>query len=124
MKRSPLRRTTPMPRPTVPSLRRHRRLNPVSAKRRNEAPKRLWAIEEARYRDGDRCYAVGLLDHACTADVGLDAHEVIPRSVYPDAHLDPGNIRLVCRSAHQWIGDHPREAASLGLHGWAWELRQ
>lgn len=50
----------------------------------------------------------------------VDVHEVLTRarggSIY-----DPTNCLGVCRPCHDWIGDHPLEAAALGLvkHSWA-----
>ena len=120
MRRTPLNRGTSQLRRTGPPKRRTR-LRWVSDKRLGERDQRRWAIEEVRYRDGDRCAAIdaGLI-HVCSPGP-FDAHEVIPRSVWPGGHLVPSNIRLVCRRAHSWIGDHPREAWGLGLHGYAHE---
>jgi len=94
-----------------------------SAKRKAERARRLEVVDEVRRRDGDRCYAAAALP-ALTCRGPLDPHEVIPRSTRPGGHLDPGNVRLVCRGHHEWITDNPAAAASVGLHGWSWEHYQ
>lgn len=43
-----------------------------------------------------------------------DVHEVLARSA-GGSILDEANVLAVCRAAHVWIGDHPKEAITLGL---------
>lgn len=105
------------------ALPRSGRLPAMSSKRMGERDARRAAVAEVARRDGLRCAAVGLLEHRCTEQGGhgLDAHEVIPRSTWPGGHLVASNIRLVCRTAHEWIGANPAKAHDLGLHGWSYE---
>lgn len=77
-------------------------------------------MELVRARDGDRCSAAAVVFWLPCWGV-LDPHEVVPRSTRPGGHLDPGNVRLVCRGHHEWITDNPLLASSVGLHGWSWE---
>lgn len=60
-------------------------------------------------------------DHPVRCGGPLDAHEIIPRSVWPDGELVASNIIVVCRIHHAWIGDHPKWAHELGLHGFSYE---
>ena len=43
-----------------------------------------------------------------------DVHEKLARSG-GGSILDESNLLCVCRTCHDWIGDHPREALALGL---------
>lgn len=113
-----LSRRTPLP-PPRRGLARRVGLAPMSTKRQGERQARRDAVETVAARDGLRCFAQRVLEHRCGGP--LDAHEVIPRSAWPGGHLVPGNIRLVCRSAHEWIGTHPARAHDLGLHGYSYE---
>lgn len=60
-------------------------------------------------------------EHQCRRP--LDVHEIIPRSAWRDGWLDDTNCVLVCRAAHDWIGDHPDEAHEIGLHGYSHERK-
>ena len=59
----------------------------------------------------------------------VDVHETLNRSqggaLIPEdlpADVDPStHFKVVCRSCHDWITEHPRLAHALGLHRWAWE---
>lgn len=44
----------------------------------------------------------------------VDVHELLARSA-GGSILDDANVVAVCRSAHDWIGNHPIEALALGL---------
>lgn len=103
-----------------------------SRKRVREAPSRRRALEVVRLRDGDGCYAFKLLCDVpldrirnegapltCWGD--LDGHEVIQRSVRPGGHLEPDNIRLVCRRHHEWLERDAMLAHELGLLKFSWE---
>lgn len=43
-----------------------------------------------------------------------DAHELLSRA-RGGSIVDPANIALLCREHHDWIGDHPADAAAMGL---------
>lgn len=118
MKRTPLLRRTPLAR----GMARLRRtpLAPVSCRRRAERAVRQAVVDEVMWRDGGRCRGIDLIGgHVCSGR--LDAHEVIPRSAWPGGHLVTLNVVMVCRTLHDWIGDHPDLAHDLGLHGFSWE---
>lgn len=90
-----------------------------------EAPERQAVLDAVAERDGRGCYAADLVTVVrCGTMPGrapLEGHEVIPRSAWPGGHLVAENVRLVCPVHHDWIGDHEREARTLGLHGYSWE---
>lgn len=44
----------------------------------------------------------------------VDGHELLARSA-GGSIVEEENIALVCRSCHDWIGAHPREATEVGL---------
>lgn len=106
-------------------------LRRVSQKRLDEHAQRLAVIEEVRERDGNRCYAEKVISRypAVAADRDwprfcggrLDAHEIIQRSVRPGGHLEPANVRLVCRIHHEWIDRFQITAKTLGLSANSWE---
>ena len=93
---------------------RRTRLNPVSAKRRAEAPDRTAVIAAVVARDGARCKAE-LLVPAIRCWGPLDADEYDQRGVRPGGHLDPTNVQLLCRAHHTWKTDNPVPAAKVGL---------
>lgn len=115
MKRTELRRRSPMPRSSKPLQRgcepmRRSRLNPVSDKRRAENRERTAALAPLRAAQPwcSRCGATG---------VGLDAHELLSRA-RGGSITDLANIVLLCRADHTWVTEHPVEAAAEG-----WVLR-
>ena len=104
-------------------------LKPVSAKTKARAADRKKVIEFVHRRD-HQCqfwhHAYGVLDHtqvpaACVGP--LDVHEIIPRSVWPAGKYEPTNCVLICRRHHQWVTEHPNDAALVGLHDWSWGRR-
>ncbi len=44
----------------------------------------------------------------------VDVHEVLRRSA-GGSIVDDVNVRALCRSCHQWVHEHPKEARDLGL---------
>lgn len=62
-------------------------------------------------RDG-RCQWPGGCN---TGDTRLDPHHLAPRSRRPDLKYDPANGQTLCRTHHEWVGDHPIEAEQMGL---------
>lgn len=102
----------------------------MSKRRRSEQVARREVVAQVHYRDRV-CQAPGKLMMLPVGHVGLDiiqvcsgpldVHEIIPRSAWPKGYLDPGNCILVCRRHHNWIGDHPRSAALVGLHKFSWD---
>lgn len=123
MKRSPLKRRTP--------LKRGGRLAPMSPKRRSEARQRREVLIEVARRDGERCWAQVAIaarpdvarhrDWPITCAGPVDGHEVQTRARRPGGHLDPTNIRLVCRRHHEWIDTHQVTALTLGLLSNSWD---
>jgi hypothetical protein len=91
-----------------------------SARALDALPERARVVDAAWDRDKGRCQAETLVrDVRCGGR--LDPHEVIPRSAWPGGKLVLDNVLIVCRMHHDWIGDHPVAAQSLGLHGFSWE---
>lgn len=130
MKRAkPLKRTE-LARPTVDQVRafeakqrakrkplpRGKRPKPESVKHRAQRPTRAKVVAFVRARDVT-CQAVGKLEHECGGP--LDCHEVIPRSAWAKGYLEPDNVILVCRRAHEIIDREPDLARSVGLYGLA-----
>lgn len=103
----------------------------VSRKRQRERPQREAAIAAVIERDGEGCFAFRQImafpmskippGTPITCAGPLDAHEVIQRSVYPGGHLDPANIRMVCRRHHSWLDTDASFAHELGLFRFSWE---
>jgi hypothetical protein len=124
VKRSPLKRTTALKQgaarlarhPACPSC--HTTLRNISAKRKKQLPLRDRVRQEVLARDRD-CQAARLVP-GIRCGGPLDTHEVKPRSTGGD-WLNPDHAIAICRLHHGWVGDHPTEAARLGLHRWSWE---
>lgn len=94
---------------------------PISEKRANERDERARVIALVVARD-QTCQAQAVHALAGVRCSGpLDCHERIPRSAWPGGYLEPSNVILVCRSAHDWIDNHPNGAHALGLHGYSYE---
>lgn len=53
-------------------------------------------------------------DGCVGAAPSVDVHEILARSA-GGSILDEANVLAVCRTCHQWIGDHPKAALELGL---------
>jgi hypothetical protein len=90
---------------------RRARLRPQSAKRRREQAERRKVLARLLEERGPGCEARVL--NVC-AGLAVDGHELLARSA-GGSITDAGNILLVCRRCHDWIGERPREATSLGL---------
>lgn len=91
-----------------------------SARALDALPERARVVDAAWDRDKGRCQAEVLVrDVRCGGR--LDPHEVIPRSAWRDGQLVLGNVMIVCRMHHDWIGDNPNRAQELGLHGFSWQ---
>lgn len=88
-------------------------MRPISKKRRRERKARRTLIDVVVDRDGVGCWGQRVWFHDCWGP--LDAHELRSRAQYPGGHLDPDNVRLVCRACHEFIHDHPIAAFELGL---------
>lgn len=115
---------------------RRTRLKPISDRKRARTAQRREVVAEARARDRGRCrldelvgvavidpeqpfaVVVGVVPDRCWGP--LDAHEIIPRSVWRDGDLDVDNVAMLCRAHHDWVGDNPNAAELLGLHGRSW----
>jgi len=54
-----------------------------------------------------------VLCHRCGQRKATDGHELRRRSA-AGSTVDEANIRLVCRPCHNWIGANPREAIETG----------
>lgn len=92
---------------------RSRKALPPMSRRRAGAVDAYWAAAERAFgRDGGRCQAVGVVPgHTCWGP--LDAHHIAGRD--GDLYTDAANLITLCRRAHAWVHDHPRDARALGL---------
>lgn len=112
MKRSPLKRKTP--------LKRSGRLAPVSAKRRAENKEREQTRFEVLARCGGRCEAgplIALVDPVWASKClgrGSEMHEKLKRS-RGGSITDPENIVYVCRCCHMFTEEFPYLATQVGL---------
>lgn len=93
-------------------------LRQKSKKRQDEDAARQALCKRVRARDRT-CQAKGKLPHRCSGP--LDVHEIIPRSAWRKGYLVDDNCILICRTAHDWVGDNPDAAHLIGLHGYSWE---
>lgn len=101
-------------------LKRGGRLPQRSPKRLAETEDRAALRMRVLRRDGFQCQArLKLPRIRCGGP--LDVHEVIPRSVWPGAHLVDSDCLTICRAHHSFVTDNPSEAAAVGLHGFSWE---
>lgn len=63
------------------------------------------------------CIAIADVDLAAANRCGIravDCHERVPRG-RGGSIIDPANFVWACRSGHDWVHDHPREAELVGL---------
>lgn len=106
MKRSPIKRRTP--------LKATKRIAAQSAKRKVDNRKRAVLRKQLLGERGPRCEYPG-----CTKQ-WVDMHEVLKRS-RGGSILDPSNIKLLCRPHHEWTESHPNEAHAAGFLRHSWE---
>ena len=103
-------------------MRRGRPLRHISEKRLARQAERERAVELAFRRAGYACVlAERVPGLRCRG--GMDAHEIVPRSAWPEGMYEADNIVPVCRVHHDWIGSHEAQAHALGVHGYSWERR-
>lgn len=120
-------------------------MSPMSAKRRAQLPERAAVKQAAHERDAWRCQFWPFYDRvehtmpllgfireerkegrlpaapiAC-GGIGLEAHEIIPRSAWAAGWLVLDNIASLCPRHHQWVTEHPEAAHAIGLHGFSYE---
>lgn len=120
MKRTPLRRLTPLTaRPREPKPRT--RVKPVSDRRRSEAPARAQCRAVVLSRDRE-CRGYGTLIH-CTK-TSTEVHELGRGAYRQTCYLDPELCIGLCHSCHAWVTGHPDGAHNLGLALWGWEVQQ
>jgi hypothetical protein len=102
---------------------RRQPIQPQSAKRRAEKPRRDEVRRATVERAGYRCeLAAAVPEVECWSPerdtLGrwwLDVDEVVSRGVRPGGHLDPTNTQAACRAHHDWRAANPREARRRGL---------
>lgn len=112
MKRSPLRRKQPWNPKRLPM------------RQRSDKQEALYKIRRPMIREAmergqlcQACIPIADVDIAAANRCGIravDCHERVPRG-RGGSIIDPSNFVWVCRSAHNWIHDHPREAEIVGL---------
>lgn len=91
----------------------------MSDKKRRQLREEDKCREIIRRRSLDRCEACPRL-HTGPVRRGTDKHEILTRARGGDP-TDPNNCMWVDRLCHDWITEHPAEAAQLGLVRHAWE---
>ena len=106
MKRSPLRRNTP--------LKAGKALNAQSKRRRAENKERAVLREQLLAERGPIC------EYPDCRSRWVDMHEVKKRS-RGGSILDPSNIKLLCRPHHEWTEREPNEAQAMGFLKHSWE---
>lgn len=126
MKRSPLKRKSPLKQGDKPLKRTEFRskrkapkprskLKPVSEKRARENRERREVKKQMVAERGDRCQ----WPEGCPREA-VDAHEVKKRS-RGGSITDPENIVLLCREHHDFTEAEPEKAAAMGLLRHSWE---
>jgi hypothetical protein len=114
VKRTPLRRTSSLPRTRKP-------ISPMSAKRRRDLPARK------RCRILVLKRAEGLCEMRCTdpcrsfPNPATDVHELKRGASRSECWLNPEKCLAGCRECHIWVSEHPAAARELGLALWSWE---
>lgn len=110
MKRTPLRRKTPLT-AREPWPQRRTRIRQRSAKQ--AAKDRVLAVNrELVYERDVHCQARDRLDgHHCVGS--LHVHHILPRA--RGGTHDLSNLVLLCDGAHRWVHAHSTEAALFGL---------
>ncbi len=115
MKRSPLRRRTPLHRGGW--LARRTPLRSVSPKRAKVQRQRREMVREELARR-ELCEAGAKIrfggHRSLCAGLAVDLHEPLTRA-RGGSILDPANTVAVCRSCHDWIHAFPDAATRLGL---------
>lgn len=109
MKRTPLRRRTP--------------LRQVSKKRAAEREDRDRVREAALRRAGYRCEAKELVPEVECDGMWweLEVDEIAGRGVRPGAHLELEDTQALCPAHHRWKTTHPDPARERGLTLKSWE---
>ena len=102
MKRTPLKRKTP--------LKRSGSLSPVSKKRQKLNVKRRAFVKEELDK---RQFCEAAIPDICTK-YSTEIHEPILRSL-GGSILDISNSVAICRMCHRWVHDNVGEAKKLGL---------
>ena len=119
MKRSPLKRATPL-RAKAPWRPVRRPLARESARRRRERVVRSVVVAEVLKRDGGCVGAARVPSVSCRGHVAV--HEVAQRSVVPGSHLRPELCVSLCAAHHDWAHDHIAVARDVGLIVDSWEV--
>lgn len=95
-------------------LKRKTPLRQQSVKARSQVAQRRKVVAQVIERDGAVCYGHEVLPMLhCFGP--LDPHEIVPRGRRPGGHLDPENVRMVCRAHHEWAHGNPLLADVVGL---------
>ena len=102
MKRTPLKRKTP--------LKRTGSLAPVSKKRARTNRQRAKFVQEEL---SNRQWCEAHVPNVCTR-YSVEIHEPFPRSL-GGSILDRANSIAICRACHRWVHDNVKEACQLGL---------
>jgi len=95
---------------------------PQQSDRRKVAQRELTPVKQQRVADHPNCEAA--LEDICTRQ-SFDADHVLPRgrSGSDEDLTEYENLRALCRACHDWLGEHPKEAANLGMRLHAWDQR-
>jgi hypothetical protein len=90
---------------------RRSRLRPVSATRARLLRQRREIVARAEPEACPRCHLEPV----------VDVHELVRRSQRASAAADIEVMQPLCRTCHDWVGAHPRQAVEDGWAMWSWQ---
>jgi 5-methylcytosine-specific restriction endonuclease McrA len=93
-------------------LRTHTPLRQESPKRVEQRALLAHVQRQALIRDGYTCQGMAIPDHRCAGRNDLHHLQPVGRG---GPRLELANLKTLCRAAHDWVHEHPREATELGL---------
>lgn len=87
--------------------------NSMGARKKADPQLAAWG-RAVKKRDGNKCQWK-VLGPCATGDTRIDPHHIAPRGRRPDLRYVVANGIALCRTHHDWVGDHPIEAEAIGL---------
>ena len=132
VKRSPIERRTALARGTT-RLRRFTRLRNRSRRRARVSAERRDFVERVLKKRpicevGAKLYgSYRLGEPRLCRTFAVDVHEIKTRArggpIVPSQGLDERDVLTACRHCHDWVTEHPAQAAELGFVVHSWESR-
>lgn len=130
----PLKRRRPIKSSAIPYGTNSVSRKKKAALRQKADPKLVAWGRAVKKRDGNKCKWPGLgydvvlampvntivrtqlvVSPCVTGDTRIDPHHIAPRGRRPDLKYVVANGIALCRTHHDWVGDHPIEAEVIGL---------